>query len=95
MDDGVILTLRLTPKGGRNQLDGIVQDADGRPLIKARVSAPPIDGAANVALIKLLAKTFKVSKSKVRFVSGETARIKRLYIIGDAEQLLQTLEPYV
>ncbi len=90
-DDGLLLTVRLTPKGGRDQLEGIIEDADGRPVIKARVSAPPVDGVANVALIKLLAKALGVSKSKVRFVSGETARIKRLHVIGDTVDLMQTL----
>lgn len=90
-DDGLLLTVRLTPKGGRDRLEGIVEDADGRPAIKVRVSAPPVDGAANVALIKLLAKELGVSKSKVRFASGETARIKRLHVIGDTADLTQKL----
>ncbi|MCK4860468.1 MAG: DUF167 domain-containing protein [Rhodobacteraceae bacterium] len=90
-DDGLLLTVRLTPKGGRDRLEGVVEDADGRPAIKARVSAPPVDGAANVALIKLLAKTLGVSKSKIRFASGETARIKRLHVIGDTAELANTL----
>ena len=90
-DDGLLLTVRLTPKGGRDRLEGVVEDAEGRPAIKARVSAPPVDGAANVALIKLLAKTLGVSKSKIRFASGETARIKRLLVIGDTAELANTL----
>jgi uncharacterized protein (TIGR00251 family) len=94
-EDGLLLTIRLTPKGGRDRLEGIVEDADGRPAIKARVSAPPVDGAANVALIKLLAKALGVSKSKIRFTSGETARVKRLQIIGDTKDLTKTLRGIV
>jgi len=94
-DDGLLITVRLTPKGGRDRLEGIVADADGRPAIKARVSAPPVDGAANVALIKLLAKALDVSKSKIRFTSGETARIKRLQIIGDTKELTKTIRGIV
>ena len=94
-DDGLLLTVRLTPKGGRDRLEGIVEDADGRPAIKARVSAPPVDGAANVALIKLLSKALGVSKSKIRFASGETARIKRLHVIGDVEDLTKNLRSIV
>jgi len=90
-DDGLLLTVRLTPKGGRDRLEGIVEDANGRPAIKVRVSAPPVDGSANVALIKLLAKTLGVSKSKIRFASGETARIKRFHVEGDPADLIQTL----
>ena len=62
-------------------------DADGRPAIKARVAAPPVDGAANVALIKLLAKVLGVSKSNIRFVSRETGRITRLHTDGNATEL--------
>ncbi len=80
--EGLLLTVRLTPKGGRDRIEGIVTDADGRPAIKARVSAPPVNGAANKALLKLLAKELGVPKSAVRFHSGETARIKRLLIVG-------------
>lgn len=94
-DDGLLLTVRLTPKGGRDRLEGIVEDAEGRPAIKARVSAPPVDGAANVALIKLLAKALGVSKSKIRFASGETARIKRLRVVGDPADLTKTLRGVV
>jgi uncharacterized protein (TIGR00251 family) len=90
-DDGLLLTVRLTPKGGRHRLDGIVLNADGRPAIKARMAAPPVDGAANVALIKLLAKALGVSKSSIRFISGETARIKRLHIVGNSVELEQIL----
>ena len=90
-DDGLLLTLRLTPKGGRDRLEGVVFDVDNRPAIKARVSAPPVDGAANAALIKLLAKELGVSKSKVRFASGETARIKRLTVTGDSAELAARL----
>jgi uncharacterized protein YggU (UPF0235/DUF167 family) len=50
-----------------------------------------VDGVANVALIKLLAKALGVSKSKIRFASGETARIKRLHVTGGAAGLIQAL----
>ncbi len=93
--DGLQITVRLTPKGGGDRLEGIVADANGRPAIKARVSAPPVDGAANAALIKLLAKSFGVSKSKIQFTSGETARIKRLQIVGDTLNLTRTIHGIV
>lgn len=90
-DDGLLLTVRLTPKGGRDRLEGVVLDAEGRPAIKARVSAPPVDGAANIGLIKLLAKVLGVSKSSIQFVSGETARIKRLRVVGNSVELERKL----
>ncbi len=89
-DDGLIVAIRLTPKGGRDRLDEIIETDTGN-YIKARVSAPPVDGAANKALIKLLSKIFGVPKSKIRFISGETSRIKRISIEGDPTQLTETL----
>ncbi len=53
----------------------------------ARVAAPPVDGAANAALIALAARTFGVPRRAVRITGGETARLKRLFIAGDAAAL--------
>ncbi len=55
----------------------------------ARVAAPPVDGAANAALIALVAKTFGVSRGSVGITGGETARLKRLFVTGDAAALAQ------
>ena len=88
---GLLVTLRLTPKGGRDRLEGVVLDSDERPALKARVSAPPVDGAANKALVKLLAKSLGVPKSAVTFHSGETARIKRILVAGDGAELAEKL----
>lgn len=75
----------MTPKGGRDAIDGWGADEAGRPLLKVRVSAAPADGAANAAVVALLAKALKVPKSAVRIAAGETARIKRLEIDGASE----------
>lgn len=53
----------------------------------ARLAAPPVEGAANAALIELVAKTFGVAKRDVALTGGETARLKRLSITGDASAL--------
>lgn len=53
----------------------------------ARVSAPPVDGAANAALIALVAKTFGVPRGAVRLIAGDTAPLKRLFVTGDAAAL--------
>ena len=72
---GVALVVRLTPKGGRDAIDGIEQLADGRSVLKARVRAAPTEGEANAALISLLAKTLDVPRRTVTLAAGETARI--------------------
>jgi len=74
--------VRLTPKGGRDAIDGWMEQ-NGKRWLKARVSAPPEDGKANEALVRLIAKTLGVAKSKVRIVSGETSRMKLLEAEAD------------
>jgi uncharacterized protein (TIGR00251 family) len=74
------IAVRLTPRGGRDGVEGWSADETGRPFLKVRVSAPPIEGEANEALERLLAKVLKVAKSSVRVVSGTTARLKQVEI---------------
>jgi uncharacterized protein len=83
------LRVRLTPKGGRNAIEGWRTDSAGLPSLKARVAAPPEDGKANAALIELLARALDVRKSDVRIASGATSRMKVIEVEGD-EALLQT-----
>ncbi len=91
VDGGLELALRLTPKGGRDQIDGIKADASGKPVLCVRVSAPPVDGAANKSLLKFLSKTSGVPKSRIRLISGETARVKRLMLEGDGAEIASQL----
>lgn len=90
--EGLVLAVRLTPRGGRDAVEGVGADADGAPHLKVRVSAPPVDGAANDALLKLIAKACGVRRGDVSFVSGETARLKRLLIAGDAAAIAAALD---
>ncbi len=84
--------MRLTPRGGRDGLDGWGQDEAGRTYLKARVSAAPTEGQANAALIKLIAKRLGVAKSAVSIVSGESARLKTLEVQGmDEAQMISKL----
>lgn len=76
------IAVRLTPRGGRDRIDGWDRDGEGRPYLKARVSAPPEDGKANAALVVLLAKALVVPKSAVTIASGQTARLKQVEIDG-------------
>lgn len=76
------LAVRVTPKGGRDAIDGWSLDSAGRPLLKLRVSAAAADGAANAAVIIVLAKAVGRPKSALRIVSGDTARVKLIEIEG-------------
>lgn len=85
------LAVRLTPRGGRDAIDGWASGADGRPYLKARVAAPPVEGEANAALTVLLAKTLGVSKSSVRIAAGQTGRLKSVDLDGVTEPQLAAL----
>lgn len=86
------IAVRLTPRAGRDSVGGWSADETGRPFLKVRVSAPPVEGEANEALERFLAKMLKVSKSSVRVVSGATARLKQVEIDGlEQDQALARL----
>ena len=89
---GVTLAVRLTSKGGRDAIEGIEQMADGRTVLKARVAAPPSEGEANDALIRLIAKALGVPSRDVALAAGATARVKRLTVAGDPARLIAALE---
>lgn len=67
---GLRLYVRLTPRGGRNAIEGIRVMADGRPVLTARVSVPAQNGAANRALEALIAEELSLKKSAVRVITG-------------------------
>ena len=89
---GVAIAIRLTPKGGRDAIDGVEQLSDGRSVLKARVRAPASDGEANTALLILLARALGVASRNVTLTAGATARIKRVTIAGDGPTLVAALE---
>jgi uncharacterized protein (TIGR00251 family) len=89
---GLSVSIRLTPKGGRDAIDGLETLADGRAVLKVRVRAAPSEGEANAALIKLIAKALGVAPRQVTLASGATARIKRLTVAGEGTALAAALE---
>jgi uncharacterized protein (TIGR00251 family) len=88
---GLAVTVRLTPRGGRDALEGLTQLSDGRSVMAARVRAAPESGAANAALVELIAAALKVRKRDVELVSGSTSRLKTIHIAGDAAALAAAL----
>jgi|LSQX01.1.fsa_nt_gb uncharacterized protein (TIGR00251 family) len=77
-----LLKLHVTPRGSRNEIIGWRGD-----ILYIKTTAPPVDGAANAAIVKLVAGSLKIRKSQVELVSGDKSREKTLKIIGlsDAE----------
>jgi len=87
--------VRLTPKGGRDAIDGVAVLSDGRAVLKARVGAAPTGGEANTALTRLIAKALGVPPRDVTLVGGATSRIKQIRVVGDASALAAALEKIV
>ena len=93
--DGLRLTVRLTPKGGRDAIDGVGTLADGRKVLQARVRAAPSQGEANAALLGLLAKKLGVAARAVRLEAGASARLKRIKVDGNGAALAACLDRIV
>ena len=88
---GISVALRVTPRGGRDDIDGIETLADGRSVVKVRVRAVAEGGEANRAVTELLAKALHVPKAKVRLLSGATSRLKQIAVDGDPKSLGEAL----
>lgn len=81
--------VRLMPRGGADRIDGVSEEG----VLQARVSAPAVGGAANTALVRLLADELDVSRSSVRLVAGATGRHKLIMVDGVTADQVATLWP--
>ena len=75
--DGAVLNLRIVPRAAKNAIHGELGDA-----LKIRLCAPPVDGAANAALIEFLSDFFSLPRARVQLLSGATSRNKRVLLAG-------------
>jgi uncharacterized protein (TIGR00251 family) len=82
--DGIEIAVRVTPRASREAFTAGTEDH-----FAARLAAPPVEGAANTALVPLVAATFGVAKRSVELIAGDTARLKRLRIEGDPAALAE------
>jgi uncharacterized protein len=87
-----ILDVRVTPRSARDAIEGVERRPDGRTVLKARVRAAPVEGEANEALRRLVARELGVAPRQVDVAAGAAARVKRLRITGDARALDVVLE---
>ena len=90
--DGLEVRVRVTPRGGRDAIDGVETILGGRPVLKVRVRAVPEDGAANEGVRRLLAKALKIPASAVSLEAGATARLKTFLISGEGDRLAAALD---
>ena len=81
----MLLSVRVTPRAGRTAIEGV---RDG--VVHIKLAAAPVEGAANDALIDLLATTFRIPKRRIRIVSGERSRTKTVEVSGLSEDEVRT-----
>jgi len=88
--DGIIFQVKVQPKASRNELAGLYQDA-----LKIRLTAPPVEGKANKALIDFLADWLGVKKSQVEIVSGQLSKIKIIKVMGKGSSLIEKIQKLI
>lgn len=86
-DEGLRVAVRVTPRAGRNAIVGAGPDESGRNRLLVKVAAAPADGAANEAVVMLIADAFQVPRSHVSMIRGDTAREKLLIVRGNTAAL--------
>ena len=94
-DTGVRVALRVQPRARRTGIDGLAVRADGTGVLKLRVTAPPQDGKANAAAIKLLAKAWDLPKSDIEIAAGAADRNKVVHVRGDPAALMPRLRAWL
>ena len=90
--DGLDLFVRLTPKSSADAIDGVQEATDGSVYLAARVRAVPDKGAANAALVRLLAERLDLPKRTIGVVAGSTSRLKTVRLTGDAAGIVKAVE---
>lgn len=83
---GLLIVVRVTPRASRTTLKGVIELPSG-PALALAVAAPPVDGAANQAVVEFIAKALGVRRSDVSIEGGDSGRLKTIHVRGDVEQL--------
>lgn len=93
--DGVRIAVRLTPGARSERIQGIATEADGSVVLRVAVAAAPERGKANAALLRLLAKRWRLPQTSLRLVSGAAQRRKTLHLAGEPRALLAHLQSWL
>jgi uncharacterized protein len=91
--DSVRLLVRVTPRARKSAIEGVVATAGDRPALAVRLAAPPVVGAANRALVELLARRLGIAESRIAIVAGERSRLKTVRISQLEPGVLAALTP--
>lgn len=87
--DGIVISLRISPNASKNEIIKTGEE------IKVKITAQPIDGKANKALLEFLSKNFKIPKSLIEIIKGETSKDKTVLIKCKDEEKLQKLKDFL
>ena len=87
---GTTFRVRVQPGASKNEIVGIQEDA-----LKIKISAPPVQGKADKALIGFLAKELGVKKSEVEIISGHTSKIKKIKVLGEGVKIEKNLQRFL
>ncbi len=93
--EGLRVALKVAPKAARAGITGVEADAAGRAVLQVRVTEAPEGGEANAAVVKLLAKAWKLPKGALRVTAGAKDRRKTLLVTGDPDALAPRLRSWL
>jgi uncharacterized protein (TIGR00251 family) len=93
--EGLEVQICVIPNASRDSIGDVVADAQGNGALKLAVTAVPEKGKANTAVIKLLAKSWRLRKTDCQVIRGQTERYKTLFILGDGKNLKATLQQII
>jgi uncharacterized protein (TIGR00251 family) len=93
--EGLEVQICVIPNASRVSIGDVVADAQGNGALKLAVTAVPEKGKANTAVIKLLAKSWRLRKTDCQVIRGQTERYKTLFILGDGKNLKATLQQII
>jgi len=75
--DGILIEVKVVPRSSKREVAGVADN-----IVKVKLTAPPVDGAANEQLIELLSERLKIRKSSISIIKGESSKRKTVKIIG-------------
>ncbi|MCP5365604.1 MAG: DUF167 domain-containing protein [Hyphomicrobiales bacterium] len=94
-DHGVCVRVRVVPRASRQGIVGIVSDGEGGSVLKVSLTAPPVDGKANAALIKFLAREWSLPQSALTVSKGAAGRVKTMAVAGEPQVLFARLMAWI